>query len=53
MAEDIKELFESVIKTPRNDGRVIYKIKNIDYNLRPFCRLFSLINSPKLIKVYY
>ncbi|GGB44036.1 hypothetical protein [Fictibacillus barbaricus] len=46
MAEDIKKLFESVIKTPRNDGRVIYKIKNIDYNSRPFVKLFSL-SSPE------
>jgi hypothetical protein len=50
MAVDIKQLFESVIETPRNDGRVIYKIKNINANPRGIARLFSLINSSKASK---
>lgn len=47
MVENIKHLFESVIETPRNDGKVICKIKNINSNSKPIARLFSVRNSPE------
>jgi hypothetical protein len=50
MVIDIKQMFESVIETPRNDGRVIYKIKKINANPRGIARLFLLRNSPKASK---